>query len=93
MFKLSNSIKLLPTNTDLLLIDGRFRVASCLKSYNHLKDDCLIAFDDFIQRPYYHSVLKHFKIINQGNRMVILQKLPDKPPPIELIQKYELIPN
>ena len=39
---------------DLVLIDGRFRVACCLKCYDIVKDTCLIAFDDFLVRPHYH---------------------------------------
>ena len=33
---------------DLVFIDGRFRVVCCLKCYDIIKDDCLIAFDDFL---------------------------------------------
>ena len=60
----------------LVLIDGRFRVASCLKCYDIIKDNCLIAFDDFLNRRKYHIVLEYFDIIEktQDNRMVILKK-------------------
>lgn len=80
-------------NIDLILIDGRFRVACCLKSYNNIKDDCLIAFDDFLDRPHYHVVLKYFDIIDStsDNRMVILKKKKNMIIPIELIKEYELI--
>ena len=43
---------------DLVLIDGRFRVACCLKCYDIINENCLIAFDDFLNRPQYHIVLK-----------------------------------
>ena len=61
---------------DLVLIDGRFRVACCLKCYNVIKDNCLIVFDDFLDRPFYHIVLEYFDIVEktQDNRMVILKK-------------------
>jgi len=81
---------------DLVFIDGRFRVACCLKCYNIIKDNCLIAFDDFLDRPYYHIVLEYFDIIEktQDNRMVILKKKKNTVNiPIELINKYELIVN
>ena len=49
---------------DLVLIDGRFRVACCLKYYDVIKDDCFIAFDDFLNRPEY-IVLKYFDIMKK----------------------------
>ena len=77
---------------DLVLIDGRFRVACCLKCYDIIKDNCLIAFDDFLNRPLYHIVLKYFDIIEktQDNRMVILKKKKNVNIPKKLIEEYEL---
>ena len=77
---------------DLVLIDGRFRVACCLICYDIIKDSCLIAFDDFLNRPQYHIVLEYFDIIEktQDNRMVILKKKKNVNIPKELIKKYEL---
>lgn len=78
---------------DLILIDGRFRVACCLKCFDIINLDCLIAFDDFLNRPQYHVVLDYFDIVDKttDNKMVILQKKKCIDCiPIELIQKYEL---
>jgi protein O-GlcNAc transferase len=78
---------------DLVFIDGRFRVACCLKCYDIIKDNCLIAFDDFLNRPHYHIVLEYFDILEKtnDNRMVILKKKKNVKIPIELIEKYEII--
>lgn len=79
---------------DLILIDGRFRVACCLKCFDVINPDCLIAFDDFLNRPHYHIVLDYFDIVKKtpDNRMVILKKKKNiKVVPEELIKKYELI--
>jgi len=79
---------------DLVLIDGRFRVACCLKCFDIIKPDCLIAFDDFLNRQFYHIVLDYYNIVEKTSdkRMVILQKKPDITSiPEELIKKYELI--
>ena len=51
---------------DLVLIDGRFRVACCLKCYNVINNNCIIAFDDFIGRKCYHIVLDYFEIIENS---------------------------
>jgi hypothetical protein len=90
MMKLSKKQK---AYIDLVFIDGRFRVACCLKCYNIIRDRCFIAFDDFLNREYYHVVLDYFDIIEKtvDNRMVILKKKKNKIVPDELIKKYELI--
>tara|TARA_B100001094_G_scaffold75673_1_gene72067 strand:- start:858 stop:1565 length:708 start_codon:yes stop_codon:yes gene_type:complete len=78
---------------NLILIDGRFRVACCLKCYDIIKDDCLIAFDDFLNRKYYHTVLDYFDIVEKtiDNRMVILKKKINTSIPINIIEKYALV--
>ena len=68
---------------DLVFIDGRFRVACCLKCYNK----CVIAFDDFLNREHYFDIVEK----TEDNRMVILKKKKNKVVPEELIEKYELI--
>lgn len=82
-------------NIDLVFIDGRFRVACCLKCYDIIRDNCLISFDDFLIRPEYHIVLEYFDIIEKtrDNKMVILKKKKNLIIPKEVIEKYELIPN
>lgn len=90
----SEQIRMLDTSgLDLILIDGRFRVACCLKSFDVISDDCLIAFDDFLNRPVYHVVLEYYNIIEQtrDNRMIILKKKAGVVVPNELILKYELV--
>lgn len=78
---------------NLILIDGRFRVACCLKCFNKMNDECVIAFDDFTIRKNYHIVLDFFNIIDndQGCAMVILKKKQNVSIPKSLIKKYELI--
>jgi hypothetical protein len=51
-------------------------VASCLHCFNAISDNCLIAFDDFLNRPGYHPVLRFFDVVEKtsDNRMVILKK-------------------
>lgn len=84
-----------PFNTDLILIDGRFRVACCLKVFKQINKECFIAFDDFLDRKVYHIVLDYYDIIEktENNSLVILRKKAGEPPSNELIAKYEIIPN
>ena len=76
---------------DFVLIDGRFRVACCLKCFNMLDENAFIAFDDFLNRPTYHVVLNYFEIVEKtaDKTMVILKKRVTNAPPAELIEKYE----
>jgi hypothetical protein len=79
---------------DFVMIDGRFRVACCLKCFNVVNDNCFIAFDDFLNRPYYHVVFEYFDFVERtdNNRMVILRKKKNiEKVSEELIKKYELI--
>ena len=78
---------------NFILIDGRFRVACCLKCYSYINDNCLIIFDDFLNRPYYHIVLDYFEIIDKTSdeKMVVLKKKNGNNPSKELIENYESI--
>lgn len=80
-------------SVDMVLIDGRFRVACCLKCHEIISESCVIAFDDFLNRPHYHVVLDYYDILEKttDNRMVILKKKDDTKVPNSLIEKYELI--
>ena len=76
------------------MIDGRFRVACCLKCFDVIGSDCVIAFDDFLDRPQYHVVLQFYEVIEKtiDKRMVILKKKAlENGPSKELIEKYEKI--
>lgn len=81
-------------DVDFVLIDGRFRVACCLKLFKSISYKCLIAFDDFIPRKQYHIVLQFYDIIEKtiDNNMVILRKKKDICDiPLEIITQYELV--
>jgi hypothetical protein len=83
----------LSSKLDLILIDGRFRVACCLKCYNIINNNCFILFNDFLNRKHYHVVLDYFEIVDktEDNKMVVLKKIIGKNIPEELIKKYEMI--
>lgn len=66
-------------NIDLILIDGRFRVSCALKSLKSLSDDGVLIFDDFLNRPHYHTVLNYYDVIEKtsDNVMAVLKKKKD----------------
>jgi hypothetical protein len=59
---------------DVVLIDGRFRVACALYTYFAVSDECIILFDDYLTRPEYHMVEKYYDIIETGGRMAVMRK-------------------
>lgn len=80
---------------DLVMIDGRFRVACCLKCFDVINDGCYIIFDDFLIRKKYHVILDYYDVVEktEDNRMVVLRKKNNISIPNDLIKKYELIPD
>lgn len=63
---------------DLVLIDGRFRVATFLKAVRALQaaPNCTIVFDDYEDRPYYHVVEQFATKAKAVGRMGIFKPLP-----------------
>lgn len=59
---------------DLILIDGRFRVACALNAWLAVNENTLVLFDDFTDRSHYHATLKYFTIVETVGRMVLLKK-------------------
>ena len=62
---------------DLILIDGRFRIACCLNILKHIQKKSLkvlILLDDYEKRESYKVLNKFFKIKSIG-RMAILKAL------------------
>jgi len=83
-----------PHTTVVVLVDGRFRVACCLKLFFVLHDQDVILFDDFLPRQdKYGVVLDYYDIIDQTvdhNMVVLRKKLSCSSPSPEIIQRYEL---
>ena len=82
-----NRIK--PNDVDMIMIDGRFRAACALNVFSEIGDNTIIFFDDFLNRPYYHIILKYYDIIDRASRAVVLKKKQVNIPATEIIEKYE----
>jgi len=81
---------------DMILIDGRFRVACCLNCFDMISEDCQIVFDDFLNRPHYHEVLNYYDIVRktEDNVMVVLKKKTNVDSPSKkLLERFEVIPE
>eukprot|EP01031_Cornospumella_fuschlensis_P024362 gene24362-29447_t len=73
----SESIKKLGGKVDFVLIDGRFRVASFLKSLLYTNSSkTKIAVHDFFYRPPYYGVLKYADVVDCQDQLIILQGKP-----------------
>ena len=58
---------------DVILIDGRFRVACFLYSLINAKTDSLIIFDDYNNRPYYHVIEEIISIYKTCGRQALFK--------------------
>jgi hypothetical protein len=60
---------------DLVLIDGRFRVATALTCCIHMRgcSTAQIVVDDYADRPSYHVIEKHAKLVRMLDRMVVFE--------------------
>jgi hypothetical protein len=68
---------------DLILIDGRFRVACFCTALLRLQKPATILFDDYLDRDYYHSVEKLVKPVEIRERMAVFEVSPGRIPPQE----------
>ena len=59
---------------DLVLIDGRLRIACALKSYYKMDQDSFLLFHDYTDRPQYSIIEKFFTI--KYNMLTLWEDLP-----------------
>lgn len=80
-------------NIRMILIDGRYRVACCLKCFDVIDENCVVLFDDFLPRKQYYDVLKFYNIDKQtsDNNMVLMKKKPNTTMDYDTIRAYECV--
>lgn len=83
--------KYYPRDYDVVLIDGRFRLACALQTLLHTRQDVIILWHDFPYRPYYHEILDFVNVLEAIDTMVVLTKKPDfdKEKVKNLYEKYK----
>ena len=75
---------------DVILIDGRFRVASFLFSLISAKEGSIIIFDDYMDRSHYHVVEEILEVYKKCGRQFFFKvpKVFNKHLAEELLQKF-----
>jgi hypothetical protein len=77
---------------DLVLIDGRFRVASAFKVFNMLgaQPGWTVIVDDYVERPQYHAIEDYAQMELVG-RMAVIQSA--RPVADNVITRWEIDPD
>ena len=78
---------------DLVMVDGRFRVAAALISCVHLANSptSRIVVDDYVMRPYYHAIENYAQLVGMAGRMAIFKAPSTSSLDIqEAIERYSL---
>jgi hypothetical protein len=83
-----------PSHHDLVLVDGRFRVACTLNSILNTPDDCRILVHDFWDRPQYHIISRFLETVDRVDSMGIFTKKRGVDPRKlrSLLAKYQYLP-
>ena len=81
-------------NADIILIDGRFRVACCLDIFSKIKSNTLVLVHDYVNRKYYHIIEKYYIKIKSWGTLAAFFKNPNiSYIPTEVYNKYKYIFN
>lgn len=67
--KVWEDLRLNDNHPDVVLIDGRFRVACFLSCLVFAREGCTILFDDYVDRPNYHVIEKFLMPVSTAGRM------------------------
>ena len=90
IFNYSNQVfKKYKNEYDLVLIDGRFRVACALQVILNCKKDIKILIHDFNDRPSYHILYKYLDVIYSINNLVLFS-IKERININDVIKSYEI---
>ena len=71
----SDVVSLYPVGKfDIVLVDGRFRVACTLKLYNYIDSKARVLVHDYMNRPEYKCIEEFFDIIDYSDTMAVFVK-------------------
>ena len=64
-------------NADIVLIDGRFRVACALNIFNKIKNDTIVLIHDYTQRTYYYILEQFYLKLYSWDTLTLFIKRPN----------------
>ena len=78
---------------DVILIDGRFRVASFLFSLINAKEGSIIIFDDYKNRPHYHVIEEVLEVHKYCGRQAVFRvpRIFNRPLARELLNNFTYV--
>ena len=76
-------------NADVIMIDGRFKVATTLDIFDKIKDDTIILIHEYQERPIYFIIKNYYQYVYHWDRLTAFIKKKDiKEIPIDIQKKY-----
>ena len=76
-------------NADVILIDGRFKVATAMDMFGKISDDTIILIHEFQERPIYYILENYYQYIYHWDRLTAFRKKKGiNSIPIDIQQKY-----
>ncbi len=80
------------TRFDVVLVDGRYRVACALRALKYTDQESVVIIHDFHRRVY-HVVLDYYEVVERADTLIVLRKKKNLPFPQDVYDKYVLIQN
>jgi len=76
-------------NADVILIDGRFKVATAMNIFDKIRDDTIILLHEYFDRPSYFILEKYYDYVyHWGSLFCFVKKKNIKEIPLEIQEKY-----
>lgn len=76
-------------NADVILIDGRFKVATAMDIFDKIRDDTIVLLHEYYERPSYFILEKYYNYVYHWGRLYCFVKKKNiKQIPLEIQKKY-----
>ena len=76
-------------NADVILIDGRFKVATAMDIFNKIRNDTIVLLHEYNIRPSYYIIEKYYKYIyHWGSLFLFIKRCEIDEIPLDIQKKY-----
>ena len=76
-------------NADVILIDGRFKIATAMDLFDKIRDDTIVFIHEYQDRPSYFILENYYQYVyHWGTLMAFVKKKDVKSIPLEIQKKY-----